>query len=218
MALSRELYRAICARCASSTSVAETWRWRIRVANPCVVAKMMSFINFSLLLFALTPTPTRRLTPTDRLQPPRLRLFGSPNRTRAAVTWTGLLSAAACPCEFLCPASPDEHLNAHHQPPAGLECSQLCLHLFSYCPATCFGQREVRLWQLPRPGFNWSPVLVERLNGPLARLALYPDITKAGQPEQVFEPIGICQREGEVKRVMLIRQMAAEDIGEDAPH
>src|SRR5262245_34365970 len=77
---------------------------------------------------------------------------------------------------------------------------------------------EVRLWQLPRPGFNWSPVFVERLNGPLARLALYPDITKAGQPEQVFEPLGICQREGEVKRVMLIRQMAAEDIGEDAPH
>ena len=48
-----------------------------------------------------------------------------------------------------------------------------CRHLFPYCLTTCGRQREIRLPQLSCPGFDWNPVVVERRNGPLARLSLH---------------------------------------------
>ena len=65
-----------------------------------------------------------------------LEAAATQERKLEAVRCSAGFGAVAWPRELLCPTSPDEHLGAHDELPLRLECRQLSLHLFPYCPAT----------------------------------------------------------------------------------
>ncbi len=83
---------------------------------------------------------------------------------------------------------------------------------------TRVGQREIDLRHQPDPRFDRIPVVVERVDDPLTHLSLYPDVAKAGRPEEALQPPCVCQREREVERFALIGKIATQRVGENAPH
>src|SRR5438874_11727787 len=83
-------------------------------------------------------------------------------RTLFPVAWMRLLGAVACPRELLRPASPDQHLDPHHQPPIDFKWREARPHLLPYRLATRVRQRPIRLGQTARRVLDRSPVVVER--------------------------------------------------------
>ena len=70
----------------------------------------------------------------------------------------------------------------------------------------------------PDAGLNWFPIVYDTVDGALVSPALHVDVLKSRARKQTSQPFRVGERERELENVSLLRKIAAEHIGENAPH
>jgi hypothetical protein len=81
-----------------------------------------------------------------------------------------------------------------------------------------FWKRSICLWKRTHTSFDRFPVVLERLEDCVALLMRQADVAKACGMEHALEAARVGQNEGEMKIVAMIRKIAAERVGKNAPH
>jgi len=130
-----------------------------------------------------------------------------------------LVRCYGVPRELLCLASPDQHLDPHHQPPIDFKWREARPHLLPYRLATLRpAAPDTPGSDCPRASSIGPSSRRTTRNGARGSPASRLISRKTGQREEPFETLRIRERKHQVQDLPLVRQILARMSREDTQH